>query len=135
MGVRRIRGEMNIAPGKSLPVLFQGGAAIDRATAGIACARRSHDSRASTDREWLAADAQPPEAAMALVGDLKVLIPLQGLIDNDAELARLGREMARLGKELPRLEGKLADAAFLGKAPPQVVEKERLRLRRLQASL
>jgi valyl-tRNA synthetase len=72
---------------------------------------------------------------MALVGDLKLLIPLKGLIDVDAELARLDREIARVGKEVPRLEGKLGDPAFIGKAPAAVVEKERNRLRELTASV
>lgn len=134
MGVRRIRGEMNIAPSRPLPVVFQGGAANDRQRLrrhGVIISRLAR----LDGMEWIAADVPAPEAAMALVGELKVLIPLRDLIDKDAELVRLGKEMARLAKELPRLEGKLADPAFLAKAPPPVVEKEQLRLTEMRASL
>jgi valyl-tRNA synthetase len=134
MGVRRIRGEMNIAPGRVLPVLMQSPQSADRER--IERHQRTIESVARLETiVWLEAEAQAPEAAMALVGDMKVLIPLKGLIDVDAELIRLDKEIARIGKELPRLEGKLGDDSFIAKAPPAVVEKERNRLRDLQASL
>ena len=134
MGVRRIRGEMNIAPGRPLPVLMQSPQGADRER--VERHRRAIESVARLETiVWLEPDAQAPEAAMALVADMKVLIPLKGLIDVDAELVRLDKEIARIGKELPRLEGKLSDDSFIAKAPPAVVEKERLRLRDLQASL
>ena len=134
MGVRRIRGEMNIAPGKALPVLMQSPQVADRER--IERHRRTIESVGRLEAiVWLEADAQAPEAAMALVGEMKVLIPLKGLIDVDAELLRLDREIARISKELPRLEGKLGDDSFIAKAPPAVVDKERSRLRDLQASL
>jgi valyl-tRNA synthetase len=134
MGVRRIRGEMNIAPSRTLPVLMQSPSAEDRTL--VVRHGRTIESLARLEPPvWLEAGDQPPEAAMALVGDLKLLIPLKGLIDVDAELARLDREIARVGKEVPRLEGKLGDPAFIGKAPAAVVEKERNRLRELTASV
>ncbi|MGZ8245350.1 valine--tRNA ligase, partial [Methylomagnum sp.] len=133
-GIRRIRGEMNINPSKPLPVLLQNGSEQDRAYF-----ESNQDFVARFGRVeslvWLNADEAAPESAMALVGDLKVLIPMQGLIDKDAELARLDKEIQRLNKELPRLEGKLSDESFLAKAPAQVVEKEQARLRELRASL
>ncbi len=134
MGVRRIRGEMNIPPSKPLPVVLQGGSAADRQRVETYATKIAKLAR--LDRiDWIAAEVPAPEAAMTLVGELKVLVPLRDLIDKDAELARLGKEMARLTKEMPRLEGKLADPAFLAKAPPQVVEKEQRRLREMRASL
>jgi valyl-tRNA synthetase len=133
-GIRRIRGEMNINPSKPLPVLLQNGSEQDRAYFD-----RNQDFVARFGRVeslvWLNADEAAPESAMALVGDMKVLIPMKGLIDKDAELARLDKEIQRLNKELPRLEGKLSDESFLAKAPAQVVEKEQARLRELRASL
>jgi valyl-tRNA synthetase len=134
LGIRRIRGEMNIAPGKPLPVLLQNGSEQDRL--------RSEEHREFLLKfgrveslVWLNAEEAAPESAMALVGEMKVLIPMQGLIDKDAELARLDKEIQRLMKELPRLEGKLNDPSFLEKAPPQVVAKEQARLQDLRASL
>jgi valyl-tRNA synthetase len=134
LGIRRIRGEMNIAPGKPLTVLLDNGSAQDRIYLD-----QSHDYLHKIGRveslTWLEPGAQPPEAAIALVGEMKVLIPMRGLIDKEAELARLDKEIQRLSKELPRLEGKLGDQGFLAKAPAQVVEKERTRLEDLRAGL
>ena len=134
LGIRRIRGEMNIAPGKPLTVLLDNGSAQDRIYLD-----QSRDYLHKIGRveslTWLEPGAQPPEAAIALVGEIKVLIPMRGLIDKEAELARLDKEIQRLSKELPRLEGKLGDQGFLAKAPAQVVEKEKARLEDLRVGL
>jgi valyl-tRNA synthetase len=84
---------------------------------------------------WLNASDNSPESAIALVGEMKILIPMAGLIDKDAELARLEKEIQRIEKELPRIEGKLGNAAFVDKAPPEVIAKEREKLAGLQSSL
>jgi valyl-tRNA synthetase len=76
-----------------------------------------------------------PEAATALVGSLKILIPLSGLIDQAAESARLAKEIARLRKDLERGVAKLGNADFLGRAPAEVVDKERTRVAELQISV
>ncbi|SMF94982.1 valyl-tRNA synthetase [Methylomagnum ishizawai] len=134
MGIRRIRGEMKIADGKAIPVLLQNGSAQDWAYLAhnrdfiVRFGRLESLGR-------LEADEAAPEAAIALVGELKVLIPMRGLIDKEAELARLDKEIQRLGKDAPRIEAKLNDPAFVEKAPPQVVAKERTRLQEIQASL
>jgi valyl-tRNA synthetase len=134
LGIRRIRGEMNIAPGKPLTVLLDNGSAQDRIYLD-----QSRDYLHKIGRveslTWLEPGAKPPEAAIALVGEIKVLIPMRGLIDKEAELARLDKEIQRLSKELPRLEGKLGDQGFLAKAPAQVVEKEKARLEDLRVGL
>ncbi|WP_022949187.1 valine--tRNA ligase [Methylohalobius crimeensis] len=134
LGLRRIRGEMNIPPGKSLPVLLQQGMDLDR--------QRVEAYRAYLERfgriesiDWLGADQTPPESAIALVGELKILIPMAGLIDKEAELQRLTKEIDKLNKELPRVEGKLNNPKFLERAPDEVVAKERQKLEEMQASL
>lgn len=134
LGIRRIRGEMNIPPGKPLTVILDQGSSEDRDYV-----EWSRDYLIKVGRveslSWLKSGTEAPESAIALVGEMKVLIPMAGLIDKDQELARLDREMQRLGKELPRLEGKLSDQSFLAKAPKEVVEKETLRLQDLRQSL
>ncbi|MEC7992024.1 MAG: hypothetical protein VX192_11690, partial [Pseudomonadota bacterium] len=70
-----------------------------------------------------------------LVGDLKVMVPLAGLIDVEAERARLAKEVARCESDLQKLAGKLSNEAFVSKAPAAVVEKERQRAKDLEASL
>ena len=134
LGVRRIRGEINIAPGKPLKVILDAGSAQDREFL-----EESRDFIQKVGRvesiEWLPSGTTAPESAIALVGDLKILIPMSGLIDKDAELARLDKEIQRLTKEVPRLEGKLSDEGFLAKAPEAVVAKERTRLDDLKSNL
>ncbi|MEY4718411.1 MAG: hypothetical protein RL563_1029, partial [Pseudomonadota bacterium] len=76
-----------------------------------------------------------PESAIALVGEMKILIPMAGLIDKDAELARLEKEIQRIQKELPRIESKLSNVEFVDKAPPEVIAKEREKLSGLQSSM
>ena len=66
---------------------------------------------------------------------MKVLIPLAGLIDKDAELTRLDKEMGRLRQDIERTEKKLGNPSFVDKAPEAVVQKERDKLVQGQAAL
>lgn len=134
LGVRRIRAEMNLAPAKALPVLLSAGSEQDRLWSSRSTILLEKLARLES-LNWLETGQSEPESAIALVGELRVLIPMRGLIDKEAELARLDKEIQRLGKELPRLEAKLGDESFLGKAPPQVVEKEKARLADLRGNL
>jgi valyl-tRNA synthetase len=71
---------------------------------------------------------------MALVGAMKVLIPLADVIDKDAEIARLSREIEKITKELVRGQAKLDNPDFLGRAPVHVVDKERTRVAELKTA-
>ncbi|MDO9142015.1 MAG: valine--tRNA ligase, partial [Methylobacter sp.] len=84
---------------------------------------------------WLNSKASAPESAMALVGDMKVLIPMAGLIDKEAELARLDKEIQKINNDLPRVEGKLNNPTFVDKAPQEVIDKEKAKLVDLQSML
>ena len=72
---------------------------------------------------------------MQLVGELKLMVPLAGLIDVAAERARLDKEIARRRQELARIEGKLGNAGFVAKAPAEVVAKERERAAEIQNAI
>jgi valyl-tRNA synthetase len=134
LGVRRIRGEMNIAPGKPLPVLLQNGSDIDQQLVNEFYMYLQKLGRLESIK-WLNPDDVPPESAMALIGEMKILIPMAGLIDREAELARLEKEIQKIKNELPRIEGKLSNAAFADKAPPEVIQKEKTKLADLRSSL
>ena len=126
LGIRKIRGEMNINPGRGLPVLLQGGGSRDRERMLRNQVFLKPLARLESVR-WLDAAEPVPESATALVGDLKLLVPMAGLIDKQAERARLAKEIARLRKELASVEAKLANFNFVDRAPSEVVAKERQR--------
>jgi valyl-tRNA synthetase len=134
VGIRNIRGEMNIKPGQTIPLLLQGGDDSDRVR--LDATRQLLQRLAKVEEfQWLDATEQAPPAAVQLVGDLKLMVPLAGLIDAEAERARLDKELGRLAKELTRLQGKLGNAKFIENAPEAVVEKERQKARDVDASL
>ena len=134
LGVRRIRAEMDIAPGKPLPVLLQNGSAED-----LRRLEAHRDFLSSLARlesiTCLEPDQQAAESAIALVGEMKVLIPLAGLIDKDAELKRLDREMEKLRKDLGKISGKLENPQFIEKAPADIVAKEKAKVAEMRNAL
>jgi len=127
LGIRQIRGEMNISMAKRIDVVLGNASAADQ--------RRLADNEPLLKKlaklesvRILASDEEAPLSAIALVGDMQVLVPMAGLIDKDAELARLDKEIARLDGELKRVGGKLSNAGFVDKAPAEVIDKERAKL-------
>ena len=123
IGVRKIRSGMNIDPRKPLPVLLQNGSAEDQSRLERNLHYIVSVGRVET-ATWLEDGDEAPEASTALVDDMKILIPLAGLIDKDAEITRLSKEIERKKGELQRCEGKLSNAGFVDKAPAAVVQKE-----------
>ena len=134
LGVRRIRGEMNIAPGKPLPILLQHGSAFDQQALNNNLAYLKRLGRLESIT-WLTPEEITPESAIALVGELNILIPMAGLIDKEAELARLDKEIQKILNDLPRVEGKLSNPTFIDKAPPDVIDKEKAKLADLRSTL
>ncbi len=134
LGVRRIRGEMNIAPGKPLPVLIDNASATDQIylTHNHTYLQKLGRLKSIT---WVDPQAGQPESAITLVGEMKVLIPLAGLIDKEAELIRLNKEIQKIHKDLPRIIGKLKNPNFRDKAPANVIDKEKKKLLSLEGSL
>ncbi|WP_266158167.1 valine--tRNA ligase [Dyella silvatica] len=126
-GVRRIRAEMNIAPGKTIPLLLADGDANDRLRVAKFATQISFLARVEAP-QWIESGANEPSAAAAVVGSLRVLIPLEGLIDLAAEKARLAKEIGRIETEIKKCEGKLGNANFVANAPAEVVTQERQRI-------
>lgn len=123
-GIREIRGKMNIAPSQDLDVLFANGSADDKKRFDNAGAFLKKLAKLSS-LTWLEEGDEAPMSATQLVGEMEVLVPMAGLIDKDAELARLQKELDRLTGEIKRAEGKLSNEKFVANAPESVVAKER----------
>jgi valyl-tRNA synthetase len=127
LGIRKIRGEMDIAPGKPLDVFLANASDQDKSAVDTHLSLLKFVGR--VNKITLVEDeGKAPESAVALVGELKVMIPLAGLIDKDAELARLGREIDKAKATIQRTQGKLSNTNFIDKAPEAVVDKEREKL-------
>jgi valyl-tRNA synthetase len=126
-GIRKIRSEMNIAPGKTIPLLLADGEAADRTRADKFAAQIAFLARTETP-QWIEPGGDEPAAAPSVVGSLRVLIPLAGLIDPAAEKARLAKEIGRIEVEMKKCEGKLGNANFVANAPAEVVAQERQRI-------
>jgi len=126
LAVRQIRGEMNIAPSRRIPVLLQGASAQDRTWAAMFRIYLERLAGIETITVLDRGDAVP-QAATALVGELTVLVPMAGLIDAGAEADRLGKLIARAQQDLGKVRAKLANASFVRNAPPEVVARDRER--------
>jgi valyl-tRNA synthetase len=126
-GVRRIRSELNLPPGKMLDAWFQ---SVDRKDRE----RQAHfgDVLSQLGRiqsmQWVDESTDISQCAVALVGELKVLIPLKGLVDVEAEMARLKKQFKRESADLAKSEAKLGNSRFVENAPAEVVEQEEERL-------
>jgi valyl-tRNA synthetase len=126
LGIRQIRGEMDISPGRKLPVLLQGASDTDQQRATIHAKLIQVVGR--VESVTVLADGQPPPAAAtALLGDLRLLVPMKGLIDVDAERTRLEKRMHKVRDDLARTNGKLGNEKFVNNAPAHVVTQERER--------
>ncbi|QKE62311.1 valine--tRNA ligase [Aquipseudomonas campi] len=134
LGVRQIRGEMKISMAKRIDIIVANASASDL--------RRLNDNAPLLNKlaklesvRVLAAGEEAPMSATALVGEMEVLVPMAGLIDKDAELARLDKEIARLSGEVQRVGGKLSNEGFVAKAPAEVLDKERAKLAEAEQAL
>jgi len=127
VGIRNIRGEMDIAPSKPLPALLRNVSSEDE--------RRLSISRTFIDRlarlesvTVLKEGEEAPASAAAVVGEMEILIPMAGLIDKEAELARIAKAMGKLEQDVARFKGKLSNEKFVSNAPEAVIEKEKAKL-------
>ena len=134
IGVRKIRSGMNIDPRKMLPVLLQGGSPEDKERLDNNLHYLTSVGRIES-ATWLNDDDEAPESSTALVNNMKLLIPLAGLIDKEAEAARLAKELERKVSELERCENKLSNSSFVAKAPAAVVEKEQVKASELRNAI
>ena len=124
--LRTVRSEMNVPPSTLAPVLLRDATADTLARAGRWAEALRRMGRAS---EVKALEGEVPKgAAQAVVDEATVVLPLAGLIDLDAERARLAKDMAKVAAEGEKLARKLENEDFIRRAKDEVVEETRERL-------
>lgn len=132
--IRNLRAEYDIAPSKGLEVMIK--VADEKDAARIEANKVVLSSLAKLDEiKVLANGEETPACATSLVGKSELMIPMAGLIDKDAELARLAGEVKKTQGEIKRIEGKLSNEGFVAKAPEAVIAKEREKLEGYQETL
>ena len=120
---RNIRAEMSISPKSELDLYVGEGPARDVVTRhGVLVKRLARIGTIHMDGR------APSGAATAVAAGTEISIPIAEHVDFGAESARLKKELAKLAQEISRLEGKLGNASFIERAPPEVIEKDRARL-------
>jgi valyl-tRNA synthetase len=133
-GIRAVRARYKLAPKQQLSVVIK--TAGDADNQWVQSEFGDMAALAGVDGFSAGTDAvKPPHSATVIASGLEVYIPLEGLVDFEAEAARLGKEAAKLGSELERLERKLANEGFLAKAAPEVIDKDRQKAAELADSL
>jgi len=133
-GIRQIRSEMNVPPGKQAEALIVTAVPALREvlTGNVAYI----EGLANCQVKVLSGLNETPEqAATAVARDIQIFVPLRGLIDIEKELARLNKDKLALEKDLARVEGKLNNPSFLDKAPDEVIVKERGKQAELSSKL
>jgi len=118
---------MDISPGKPLPVILQGASESDQERVNSEALLLQRVGRVESVRT-LEDGEEAPAAATALLGDMRLLVPMKGLIDVEAERARLTKQQDKVSADLQRSSGKLSNEKFVNNAPPEVVAKEKERI-------
>ncbi|GAB6084693.1 valine--tRNA ligase [Desulfuromonas carbonis] len=125
--IRNIRGEMNVPPGRLIAAVLDCKSA---AAAEILAAGEGYIRTLARVGELAfgVGIARPEQAATQVAGEVEILLPLAGLIDVAAEEQRLAKEILKVEKDVALFEKKLGNEAFVAKAPPEVLEKDRGKL-------
>ncbi|MEO7206664.1 MAG: valine--tRNA ligase [Steroidobacteraceae bacterium] len=134
LGVRQIRGEMDIPWTRKLEVLLQNASARDLEYLGRNLHYLVRLAGVEAPRLLEAAEAAPI-SAVALLGNLEILVPMKGLIDPHAELERLAKKLRKTEMDMSKLESKLGNSQFAQNAPPDIVAKDQQRLEELRTEI
>ena len=132
--VRNIRGEMKLGNAVRLPVLLENitSEQIER----LDRIQNQFKALAKVESLTILAEGDDvPLSSSSMVGRLRVLVPMKGLIDPTAELKRLGKAYEKLQKQAEGISRKLSNDGFVSKAPAQVVEAEKVKLEELEGQL
>tara|TARA_R110000868_G_scaffold57591_8_gene177893 strand:- start:10819 stop:13512 length:2694 start_codon:yes stop_codon:yes gene_type:complete len=128
--IRRVRAEMNVPAGAKLAMIAVG---ASEETQARLLRHEAVISRMARLADIGVADSVPPASAQIVIGEATIALPLEGVIDFDAERARITKEVARLDGEMKRLDGKLSNERFVANAPEEVVAEQREKLAEYRA--
>ena len=133
-GIRNIRGELLIKPSIEISATFKGGEMRDQINLDKVI---SYVKKLSSlnDINWAENDSEDPPSSIFTLGKLKVMIPLEGLIDVHEETGRLDKKINKLTKEQEMLASKLANKNFTENAPKDLVNSQKERLSTLSSEL
>lgn len=134
VGIRNIRGEMDISPNKPLNVLLKNVREQDQQRLALSDSFLAKMAKLESITQ-LSAGETGPASATALVGEMEILIPMAGLIDKDAELSRIAKALDKIEKDYARTQGKLSNEKFVSNAPAAVIDKEKAKLEDFQMQL
>jgi valyl-tRNA synthetase len=132
LGIRQIRGEMDIPPSRKLPVILQNAGVED-----LEYLKRNEHylTRLAGIEAPRALEGEAPISAVALLGSMEILVPMAGLIEPDAELERLSKRKRKADTDLAKLSAKLDNTDFAKNAPPDIVAKDRQRIDELKIEI
>ena len=132
--VRNIRGEMKLGNAVRLPVLLQNVSADEEAR--LSRIKNQFKALAKVESLDIVKEGnEVPLSSSSMVGQLRVLVPMKGLIDPTAELKRLGKSFDKLQKQADGIARKLGNEGFVSKAPAEVVDAEKAKLAELEGQL
>lgn len=130
--IRSVRAEMNVPAGARTNLVLVGASDDEKARLERQIAYLNRLARVD---DVSTSDEAPEASAQVVFGNATICLPLQGVIDFDAERARLNKERGKCSDEATKIEKKLQNQGFLAKAPEAVVAEQRERLEALQAKL
>lgn len=132
--VRNIRGEMKLGNAVRLPVLLQNISADEEQR--LSRIANQFKALAKVDSLTILKESdEVPLSSSSMIGQLRVLVPMKGLIDPTAELNRLGKSYEKLQKQAEGISRKLGNEGFTSKAPAEVVEAEKAKLAELEGQI
>ena len=133
-GIRNIRGELVIKPSQKIPAIFKEGTSEDRT---ISSEFDSYIKELANleSIQWEESDKESPPSSIFVLNELKILIPLEGLIDPKKESLRLQKKLEKLDKEKTMIASKLNNKSFVDNAPNELVKNQEQRFQELSGEI
>jgi valyl-tRNA synthetase len=133
-GVRNLRKQVNLPPSTDIEMFFK--VASNEQAEMFENYKNYFAKLARIEKFTAKVDLEKPKATIAaVVQDIEVYLPLEGLIDLDAERAKLEKQLKKLEGELKRINGKLSNEKFVSKAPEHIIAKEKEKQNEVQTKV